>query len=75
FTFEENVVAGGFGGGVLEFMAAENLWSARVVTTGLPDRFVPHATPVQLRHDLGLDAAGIRKKVVTIQRQDVLHLI
>jgi 1-deoxy-D-xylulose-5-phosphate synthase len=63
FTFEENVVAGGFGGGVLEFMAAGNLWSARVVTTGLPDRFVPHGTPDQLRHDLGLDAAGIRKKV------------
>ena len=64
FTFEENVVAGGFGGGVLEFMAAENLWSARVVTTGLPDRFVPHGTPDQLRHDLGLDVAGIRKKVL-----------
>ncbi len=64
FTFEENVVAGGFGGGVLEFMAAENLWSARVVTTGLPDHFVPHGTPDQLRHDLGLDAVGIRRKVL-----------
>ncbi|MEA3332812.1 MAG: 1-deoxy-D-xylulose-5-phosphate synthase [Pseudomonadota bacterium] len=66
FTFEENVVAGGFGGGILEFMAAENIWSARVVTTGLPDRFVPHGTPAQLHHDLGLDSAGIRKKVLLI---------
>ncbi|MBN2809057.1 MAG: 1-deoxy-D-xylulose-5-phosphate synthase [Deltaproteobacteria bacterium] len=64
FTFEENVVAGGFGGGVLEFMAAKNLWAARVVNTGLPDRFVPHGTPAQLRSDLGLDAAGIRKRVL-----------
>ena len=64
FTFEENVVAGGFGGGVLEFMAAKNLWSARVVLTGLPDRFVPHGTPAQLHQDLGLDAAGIRNKVL-----------
>jgi len=64
FIFEENVVAGGFGGGVLEFMAARNLWSARVVITGLPDRFVPHGTPAQLRHDLGLDSVGIRKKVL-----------
>ena len=64
FTFEENVVSGGFGGGVLEFMAAENIWSARVVTTGLPDHFIPHGTPAQLRHDLGLDLAGIRKKVL-----------
>ncbi len=70
FTFEENVVAGGFGGGVLEFMAARNLWSGRVVTTGLPDRFVPHGTPDQLRHDLGLDSAGIRKKVLAQKLAD-----
>ncbi len=67
FTFEENVVAGGFGGGVLEFMAAKNLWSARVVLTGLPDRFVPHGTPDQLRHDLELDAVSIRKKVLDLR--------
>ena len=67
FTFEENVVAGGFGGGVLEFMAAKNLWLARVVLTGLPDRFVPHGTPDQLRHDLELDAVSIRKKVLDLR--------
>lgn len=66
FTVEENVVAGGFGGGVLEFMAASNIWSSRVVNIALPDRFVPHATPQQLRHDLGLDSAGIRDKVLDI---------
>ncbi len=64
FTFEENVVAGGFGGGVLEFMAARNIWSTRIITTGLPDRFVPHGTPDQLRRDLGLDAEGIGQKVL-----------
>ncbi len=64
FTFEENVSAGGFGSGVLEFMAAEKIWTTRVIVTGLPDNFVPHATPKQLHSDLKLDAAGIRETVL-----------
>jgi 1-deoxy-D-xylulose-5-phosphate synthase len=70
FTFEENAGIGGFGSGVLEFMAAENIWSTRVIVTGLPDCFVPHATPPQLRADLKLDAAGIRRTVLAEQLAD-----
>jgi 1-deoxy-D-xylulose-5-phosphate synthase len=64
FTFEENVRSGGFGSGVLEFMAAEKIWSTEVVITAIPDKFIPHGTPKQLHADLMLDAEGIRKTVL-----------
>jgi len=64
FTFEENSEIGGFGSGVLEFMAAENIWTTRVTVTGLPDRFIQHASPKQLHADLKLDAAGIKETVL-----------
>ncbi|MCK5916453.1 MAG: 1-deoxy-D-xylulose-5-phosphate synthase, partial [Deltaproteobacteria bacterium] len=64
FTFEENAVAGGFGAGVLEFMAARKIWTTQVVITGVPDRFIPHGAPKQLRSELMLDADGIRKTVL-----------
>ncbi|RLB72876.1 MAG: 1-deoxy-D-xylulose-5-phosphate synthase [Deltaproteobacteria bacterium] len=64
FTFEENVSCGGFGSGVLEFMAARKIWTTRVTVTGLPDNFIQHAAPKQLHADLKLDAAGIKETVL-----------
>ncbi len=64
FTFEENACSGGFGSGVLEFMAAENIWTTRVTVTGLPDKFIPHASPKQLHAELKLDSAGIKETVL-----------
>ncbi len=69
FTFEENVKTGGFGSGVLEFMAARKISSAAVTVTGLPDKFIQHATPQELHADLKLDATGIRETVLrTLQK-------
>ncbi|MCK5679624.1 1-deoxy-D-xylulose-5-phosphate synthase [bacterium] len=70
FTFEENVRAGGFGSGVLEFMAAERIWTTQVIVTGLPDRFIPHGTPDELRAKLMLDSTGIREKVLAEKLYD-----
>lgn len=64
FTFEENASSGGFGSGVLEFMAAEKIWTTRVTVTGLPDKFIPHASPKQLHADLQLDSTGIKEIVL-----------
>ncbi len=70
FTFEENAGVGGFGSGVLEFMASRDIRSAGVVITAIPDHFVPHATPKQLRSELLLDSDGIIKKVLSKQFAD-----
>ncbi|TVP43770.1 MAG: 1-deoxy-D-xylulose-5-phosphate synthase [Halomonas sp.] len=57
-TLEENVIAGGAGSAVNEFLHAEGV-QVEVLNLGLPDAFVEHGTPAQLLADCQLDAAGI----------------
>jgi len=61
---EEGVLAGGFGSGVLEFLAAQGLLkSCNVKLLGLPDAFVEHGPQRLLREALGLDKNGIKAAV------------
>ena len=54
-TVEENVLAGGFGSGVLEHLADQDLLGdVRVLRFGLPDRYVTHGKPDLLRAEVGL---------------------
>ena len=62
-TLEENVIAGGAGAGVVEFMMKEKLIKP-VLNLGLPDKFVPQGTQEELLAKLGLDTAGIEKAVL-----------
>lgn len=58
-TVEENVLAGGFGSAVLELLASEHVEGVRVLCLGIPDTFVEHGTPAQLRDKYGLNASRI----------------
>jgi 1-deoxy-D-xylulose-5-phosphate synthase len=58
-TVEDNVVQGGFGSSVLEFLADYAPSGIQVLRLGLPDYFVPHGSETQLFHDLGLDEDGL----------------
>jgi 1-deoxy-D-xylulose-5-phosphate synthase len=68
-TFEESVVTGGFGSGVLELIeearAADPVYrdvSVRII--GIPaDRFVDHGSVADLRRVLRLDAPGLAEQV------------
>ena len=62
-TVEENVVAGGAGAGVAEALAAHGV-SAPLLHLGLPDRFVEHGDQKQLLSECGLDADGIRRRIL-----------
>jgi 1-deoxy-D-xylulose-5-phosphate synthase len=63
-TIEENVLAGGFGSGVLELLADEDLLGeCRVMRVGLPDRFVTHGKPALLRKEVGLTPEAIAERV------------
>jgi 1-deoxy-D-xylulose-5-phosphate synthase len=63
-TIEENVLAGGFGSGVLEHLAdADALGGTRVLRVGLPDRFVTHGKPALLREEVGLTPAAVAERV------------
>jgi 1-deoxy-D-xylulose-5-phosphate synthase len=63
-TVEENVLAGGFGSGVLEHLADHDLLGAtRVLRIGLPDRYVTHGKPALLRDEVGLTSEAVAQRV------------
>jgi 1-deoxy-D-xylulose-5-phosphate synthase len=63
-TVEENVLAGGFGSGVLEHLADRDLLGrTRVLRFGLPDRYVTHGKPALLRGEVGLTPETIAERV------------
>ncbi len=63
-TVEENVLAGGFGSGVLEHLADHDLLrDTRVLRFGLPDRYVTHGKPALLREEVGLTPQAVAERV------------
>jgi len=63
-TVEENVLAGGFGSAVLEFIADRDLAGrSRVMRFGLPDRYVTHGKPALLREEVGLTPDAVARRV------------
>ncbi|WP_291970489.1 1-deoxy-D-xylulose-5-phosphate synthase [Candidatus Symbiopectobacterium sp.] len=61
-TLEENALMGGAGSGVNEVVMTQRL-GIPVLNLGLPDSFIPQGTQEEVRHDLGLDAAGIERRI------------
>jgi len=62
FTVEENVLAGGFGSGVMEFVEEENL-GVEVHRIGIPDRFIEQGGRNLLLELCGLTGKSIAEKV------------
>ncbi|HEC12514.1 MAG TPA: 1-deoxy-D-xylulose-5-phosphate synthase [Acidiferrobacteraceae bacterium] len=67
-TVEENVIKGGAGAGVNEYLAASGL---RVLTLnlGLPDAFLGHGNQASLLAACGLDSRGIQAAITQAQPQ------
>jgi len=61
-TVEDNVVAGGAGSAVNEYLSASH-WHIPVINLGLPDRFLEHGARDELLEDCGLSAAGLVQRV------------
>lgn len=57
-TLEDNAIQGGAGSAVLEVLAASGL-KVPVLTLGIPDRYIEHASPAQQYQDCGLDTDSI----------------
>lgn len=58
-TVEENVLAGGFGSAVLEYLNREGLYDVAVCRVGIDDEFVEHGSQSLLRKQYGLDEEGL----------------
>jgi len=61
-TAEENVLAGGFGEGVLDALVSAGM-DVPVMTLGVPDRFIAQATVTQQTVECGLDALSIARRI------------
>ncbi|MBW2940683.1 1-deoxy-D-xylulose-5-phosphate synthase [Zhongshania aquimaris] len=57
-TLEENVIAGGAGSAVCEYLNQQGRFMP-VLQLGLPDQFIDHGKHPQLLSDIGLDSNGI----------------
>lgn len=73
-SIEENVVAGGAGSAVNEWLQA-NGFATPVINLGLPDRFVEHGTTSELLTECGLDTAGILRAIAAhpLGQEDLLR--
>ena len=61
-TCEENVIAGGFGSAIVEFLADVNI-TKPILRFGISDNFVEHASRSELLKDCGLTAENIAEKI------------
>ena len=62
-TLEDNVLAGGFGSAVAEFVADENL-DSNLLRLGIPDEFIEHGTQKELFDQIGMTAPKITNKIL-----------
>lgn len=65
-TVEENVATGGFGSAVLEALHRLGRSHLPVRRIALPDRFLPHGEPGELRQAVGLDASGVANAALSL---------
>lgn len=68
-TIEENVIAGGAGSAVCEYIAQRES-SPQVLRLGLPDEFIKHGSQNEVRAELGLDARGLERQVKDFIKQN-----
>ncbi|WP_027389289.1 1-deoxy-D-xylulose-5-phosphate synthase [Chrysiogenes arsenatis] len=67
-SMEENVLAGGFGSSLAEYITTRSEVGPRLHIMALPDRFIEHGDQPTLRARLGLDGASL-----TTLLQRILH--
>lgn len=61
-TLEENVLSGGFGEKVCNYMKDKN-YTNSLVMIGIPDEYVEHGNVDELRKEIGIDADSIIKRI------------
>ncbi|MBN1899932.1 1-deoxy-D-xylulose-5-phosphate synthase [Candidatus Sumerlaeota bacterium] len=62
FSIEDNVVAGGFGSAVNEFLVNKGI-QKNCQSLGFPDRFIEHGTPDELYEEYGISPEQIAKRI------------
>ncbi|MBF0345821.1 MAG: 1-deoxy-D-xylulose-5-phosphate synthase [Nitrospirae bacterium] len=68
-TIEENVIAGGFGSTILEYLNSAGIMDVSVKIVGIPDVFVEHGRQDILRHLYELNSEGVCKAANMLLKQ------
>jgi 1-deoxy-D-xylulose-5-phosphate synthase len=63
-TIEENVLMGGAGSAVNEYLANSKQLPKQLFNIAIPDRYFPHATQAEQQHAAGLDTENILRKIL-----------
>ena len=62
-TMEENVITGGFGSQVLEYVNDAHL-DCHLMCVAVPDRFIEHGSVDELKRDAGIDAKTVTDRII-----------
>lgn len=65
-TLEDGCVSGGLGSAVIEYMA-ENGYTPKVETIGIPDKFIEHGTPDELYRVCGMDKESVLRTILKLK--------
>ena len=68
-TIEDNVLAGGFGSAILEYLNSQNFSWVKVLRLGIPDKFIEHGTRAELLGLYGLTPEKIADRVAAFIQQ------
>lgn len=61
-TMEENVITGGMGEQITEFLTEQG-YQGKIINIAVPDEFVPHGNVDLLKEKLGLDAVSVTERI------------
>lgn len=62
-TVEDNVITGGFGSAIQEFLRERKIHHGRIISIGLPDAFIPHGAVNELREMMNVSAGKIAERI------------
>lgn len=65
-TIEDNVIMGGFGSGILEFLSKEDITGKSIKTLGFPDKYIEHGNINILFEKYKLDKEGIKETILSM---------
>lgn len=73
-TIEENVLAGGFGSAVLEFLNIQEVPNVKIRRIGITDEFIEQGNQAELRKKYGLDKEGIYRAVLSLLKESKIQI-
>jgi 1-deoxy-D-xylulose-5-phosphate synthase len=70
-TIEDNILQGGFGSAILEFLNKTEFSHIRIKRLGMPDKFIEQGSQEELRRIYGLDEEGIHTAVLSLLHEPI----